>query len=117
MSGAKAAQCHLLVQVDVLLDEVDDELCDGVRVVERVQHRVREVSPAQDAAPGAVLAKLGPSLDLIDGPSAGHMARLDVGGPRQPGDFPVEVVGAGQLSHDVSVCHADGRRAGHVFCE
>ena len=108
---------HLLVKVDVLLHKVDDELGDGVRVVEGVQHGVREVSPAQDSAPGTVLGQLGPGLHLVDGLPAGNVSGLDVGGSLKPGDLPIEVIRSGQFPHDVSVRSADGRGPGHVFCK
>jgi hypothetical protein len=47
------------------------------------------VSSGQHPAPGAVLGKLGPGLDLIDGLPVGYVARFDVGGAREPSEFPV----------------------------
>ena len=53
------------VQVYVLLDQCNDELRDGVSVVEGHEHRVGEVSPTQDTAPGTIVGKLSPGLDLV----------------------------------------------------
>jgi hypothetical protein len=43
------------------------------------------------------------------------VAGLDVGRPRQPGDLPAELVGAGELPHDVGVRRADRCRSRRVF--
>ncbi len=47
------------------------------------------MSSAENPTPGAVVGKLGPGLDLIDGLPVGNVARFDVGGTREPSEFPV----------------------------
>lgn len=61
------------------------------------------------------ITHLCPGLDFVDCPSLGNVAGLDVGRPRQPGDLPAELVGAGELPHDVGMCRADRCRSGRIF--